>query len=94
MVTVTVVCILMTIMAFVAMLMMNKQILILQEEINEMYHNQSRYDSRIENCEEILLDTAKRTHKHEQQIGNLTNNATVMKRDLLKLKEGSIYGIQ
>ena len=69
MITVTVISILMTITAYATMLMMNRQIAVLQEEINEMYHRQSRYDSRMEDCEEILLDTAKKAHKHEQQYG-------------------------
>lgn len=71
MVTVTVVCILMTIMAYGVMLMLNRQIAELQAEINTMYGKQTKAESRLENCEEILLDTAKKAHKHEQQYANM-----------------------
>lgn len=71
MVTVTVICVLMTTMAYAVMLMMNRQIAVLQEEINEMYSEQGRHESRIENCEEILLDTAKKAGRHEQQYANI-----------------------
>ena len=71
MVTVTVICVLMTAMAYAVMLMLNRQIAVLQEEINEMYSKQNRHESRIENCEEILLDTAKKAGRHEQQYANI-----------------------
>ena len=71
MVTVTIVCIIMTIMAYGVMLMLNRQIEELQAEINHMYSIQTKAESRIENCEEILLDTAKRAHRHDQQYANM-----------------------
>lgn len=71
MVTVTIVCIIMTIMAYGVMLMLNRQIEELQAEINTMYGKQTKAESRLENCEEIILDTAKKAHKHEQQYANL-----------------------
>ena len=71
MVTVTIIAIIMTIMAYGVMLMLNRQIADLQSEIGELYKKQMRYDSRLEDCEEILLDTAKRAGKHDQQYANI-----------------------
>ena len=71
MVTVTIVCIIMTIMAYGVMLMLNRQIEELHAEINQMYSKQTKAESRIENCEKILLDTAKRAHRHDQQYANM-----------------------
>ena len=63
MVTVTIIAIIMTASAYGVMLMLNKQIDTLQTEIGELYQKQRRYDSRLEDCEAILLDTAKRAGK-------------------------------
>lgn len=71
MITVTVICIIMTVTAYSVMLMINRQIVTLQEELNQIYANQTKAESRIENCEEILLDTAKKAQKHEQQYSNM-----------------------
>ena len=71
MVTVTIIAIIMTLMAYGVMLMLNRQIADMQSEIGELYQKQRRYDSRLEDCEEILLDTAKRAGKHEQQYANI-----------------------
>lgn len=71
MVTVAIICALMTATAYAVMLMMNRQIAVLQEEINEVYSKQNKHESRIENCEEILLDTAKKASRHEQQYANI-----------------------
>ena len=86
MVTVTVVSVLMTIMAYAVMLMMNRQIAVLQDEINEMYLKQIRYNSRIEDCEEILLDTAKKAHKHEQQYANIVARQKENERVIAQMK--------
>lgn len=71
MVTVTIVCIIMTVMAYGVMLMLNRQIEELQAEINHIYSIQTKAESRIENCEEILLETARKAAKHEQQYANM-----------------------
>ena len=86
MVTVTIVCIIMTVMAYGVMLMLNRQIEELQAEINHMYSIQTKAESRIENCEEILLDTAKKAHKHEQQYANMIAKVKATEHAIEKMK--------
>lgn len=86
MVTVTIVCILMTIMAYGVMLMLNRQIAEVQAEINTMYGKQTKAESRLENCEEILLDTAKKAHKHEQQYANMIAKVKETERAIEQMK--------
>ena len=67
MITVTVISVLLVIMAYTAMMLMNRQISALQEEISALYAKQDKYNSRLADCEEVTLYTAKLARKHDQQ---------------------------
>ena len=86
MVTVTVIALLMTLMAYGVMLMLNKQIAELQEEISELFNKQMKYEERLEDCEEILLDTAKRAGRHDQQYANIIAKQKESERQISKLR--------